>query len=76
MLGSVRLKPGDSGSSMYTSDGYLVGVLTSNQGQYSWNCSAWHIPAEMGLNILGGETLSPSPSPYTGTKKKDIKSLS
>lgn len=52
-LGSVRSKPGDSGSSMLSTDNFYVGILTSNQGNYSWNCSAWYVPQEMGLNIPG-----------------------
>lgn len=57
-LGSVRSKPGDSGASMLTPDGYYVGILTSNTGQYSWNCSAIHITSEMGLNVPGGSDQS------------------
>lgn len=53
-LGSVRSKPGDSGSSMLSTDNYYVGILTSNQGNYSWNCSAIYMTSEMGLNVPGG----------------------
>ena len=60
-LGSVRSKAGDSGSSMLSNDNYYVGILTSSQGQYSWNCSLWHIEGEMNLHIPGAAegTISP-----------------
>jgi Trypsin len=51
-VGSVRSKPGDSGSGMINDQHQLVGILTTNVSKGSMNCSAVYIQSEMGLNVL------------------------
>lgn len=51
-IGSVRSKPGDSGSGMINDQHQLVGILTTNVSKGSMNCNAIHIQQEMGLNVL------------------------
>lgn len=41
--GSVRSKPGDSGSSMFSDDRKLIGILTTNTSKGSYNLSAWYM---------------------------------
>jgi hypothetical protein len=57
-IGSVRSKPGDSGSNMVTKqqDGkyYSVGILTTNNGQGSVNCSSWYMQQEFGITKFLG----------------------
>jgi hypothetical protein len=51
-IGSVRSKPGDSGSNMVVKQGnqYLsVGILTTNNQKGSVNCSSWYMQQEFGI---------------------------
>lgn len=41
--GSVRSKPGDSGSSMFSDDRKFIGILTTNTSKGSYNLSAWYM---------------------------------
>ena len=58
-IGSVRSKPGDSGSNMVTKQGnqYLsVGILTTNNEKGSVNASSWYFPQELGLVKFLGQS--------------------
>jgi hypothetical protein len=48
-VGSVNSQAGDSGSAMMSDDKMLIGILTTNIGQGSYNLSAKYMPMELGL---------------------------
>ena len=52
-IGSVRSRPGESGSAFWNDKGNIVGICTTNNNQGSVNCSMWYLPQVLGLNVAG-----------------------